>query len=417
MHKQLKIVSLYVLSLMSSQRSTISCIRLLLVLVAILLHVVTVAAATCGLPADLASQLGGDPAPGSCCQEHVCKIPCPESVDEPGIGFGIAAIVSIIISLLVGVATYFIVRDKAVKFFVAGRSLPLAVIAITLASQSIDGNALLGNVDLSYRYHFWDGAVIPIGLALSLVLNAIFLAAPINRERILTLPDLFAKRYGATVEMLMSIATSVSFLFLLAGNLLFMGKILSYLLDISSEAGTWLAAAIIWLYTACGGLVSVAYTDVLQGAIGWVGCLVCTFWFIHNADPAAPPPSRGTNGYIYPTDEICKLYSGVQCSFNSSNCCYNSASPMDNGAYPIGDQRVFADQMTSHLSLSPFPNAIFWNWATIIILGLGNLAALDFQARCMASRTPSSSAIGCAIAAVLTIVVGVPLSYLGAIVR
>ena len=27
----------------------------------------------------------------------------------------------------------------------------------------------------------------------------------------------------------------------------------------------------------------------------------------------------------------------------------------------------------------PFPNAILFNWATIFVLGFGNLAALDFQ--------------------------------------
>lgn len=397
--------------------STIFVSGLVLTAFIILSDVAEVKATTCGIPPSLASKLGGAPGPGSCCQEHVCKIPCPTPVDKPGNGYGITVLISILISLIIGVATYFIVRDKAVKFFVAGRSLPLPVVAITLAAQSIDGNALLGNVDLSYKYHFWDGAVIPIGLALSLVLNALLFAAPINRERILTLPDLFAKRFGVTVEVLVSISTSVSFLFLLAGNLYFLGVILSYLLNMSLEAGIWLSAAIIWLYTACGGLVSVAYTDVLQGAVGWVGCLVCSFWFIRNGDPAAAPPSRGTDGYMYPTDEICELYSGVECLFNSSNCCYGGAQPMDNGAFPLGDQRVFADQMTSHLSLSPFPNAILWNWATLFILAFGNLAALDFQARCMASRTPSTSAIGCGIAAVLTIIVGVPLSYLGAITR
>jgi hypothetical protein len=36
--------------------------------------------------------------------------------------------------------------------------------------------------------------------------------------------------------------------------------------------------------------------------------------------------------------------------------------------------------MTNPWALSPFPNAIFWDWATIFILGFGNLAALDFQA-------------------------------------
>lgn len=28
---------------------------------------------------------------------------------------------------------------------------------------------------------------------------------------------------------------------------------------------------------------------------------------------------------------------------------------------------------------NPFPNAILFNWATIFVLGFGNLAALDFQ--------------------------------------
>ena len=54
---------------------------------------------------------------------------------------------------------------------------------------------------LTQQYHFYDGAVIPIGLGLSLILNGIFLAAHINREvNILTLPDVHAKRYGKVVE-------------------------------------------------------------------------------------------------------------------------------------------------------------------------------------------------------------------------
>jgi hypothetical protein len=53
--------------------------------------------------------------------------------------------------------TYFFVKGESENYFVAGRSLPLWVVSITLAAQSIDSNALLGNADLSYKYHFWDG--------------------------------------------------------------------------------------------------------------------------------------------------------------------------------------------------------------------------------------------------------------------
>ena len=50
-----------------------------------------------------------------------------------------------------------LIGGKAENFFVAGKSLPLFVVVMTLASQSIDSNALLGNADLSYKYHFWVG--------------------------------------------------------------------------------------------------------------------------------------------------------------------------------------------------------------------------------------------------------------------
>ena len=136
-------------------------------------------------------------------------------------------------------------------------------------------------------------------------------------------------------------------------------------------------------------------------------------------------------GYVYPDGigegGVCDMYEGVPCQVDESRCCYNeqmwcpNGSPdcdrYDRAAYPTGDQRVFGGQMTDHLALSPFPNAILWNWATIIILAFGNLAALDFQARSMASKTPKTAALGCFIAAFVTLVVGVPFSFLGSVTR
>jgi Na+/proline symporter len=322
------------------------------------------------------------------------------------------------------------VQGEAENFFVAGRSLPLWIVAMTLGAQSIDSNSLLGNANLSYKYHFYDGAVLPIGLGLSLILNAIFLARYINAEKgVLTLPDILARRYGKTTEVLVSIATIVSFLMLLAGNLVGMGVILSYLWGVDQSAGIWIAASIVWAYTVSGGLFSVVYTDVVQGVIGWSGCVVCVFYLLANADLKAPPPSIGFPGYIYPDGEgeggVCDIYEGITCSSDSSLCCYNTEKwcpsddncRADNGAYPIGDQPVFGNQMGNYLALSPFPNAIFYNWATIFVLGFGNLAALDFQARCMAAKTPSTATWGCVLGGIFTFFVGIPFAYMGAITR
>ncbi|CAB9519598.1 affinity choline transporter 1 [Seminavis robusta] len=367
----------------------------------------------------------------TCCQNDVCAIPCPEPVSDPAVGFSVAIIAAIAVSFLIGMATLFLVQGKAENFFVAGRSLPLWIVSMTLGAQSIDSNALLGNVDLSYKYHFWDGAVLPIGLGLSLILNGVFLAGHINKDYhgVLTLPDILAKRYGKVVEILVSLATIISFMMLLAGNLYGMGTIFSYLWGVSTEAGVWTASTIIWAYTVSGGLFSVAYTDVFQAIIGWSGCIACAYYMVVNEETKAPPPSIGFAGYVYPDGfgdgGACDMYAGVPCLNVEDACCYNvdkwcpSADncTADNGAYPFGDQRVFQGQMTDHLSLAPFPNAIMWNWATIFILGFGNLAALDFQARCMAAKTPRTAQLGCIIGGLFTFFVGVPFAYLGAITR
>ena len=158
-------------------------------------------------------------------------------------GFGIAVMCAIGLFVVVGFASYFVVKGKSENYFVAGRSLPLWVVTATLASQSLDSNAILGNADLSYKYHFFDGAVLPIGLGLSLILNGLFLASKINEDNALTLPDVFGKRYGKLVEVMASICTIISFLCLLAGNLVGMGTIISYLLSISQEASIWVSTS------------------------------------------------------------------------------------------------------------------------------------------------------------------------------
>jgi solute:Na+ symporter, SSS family len=126
-------------------------------------------------------------------------------------------------------------------------------------------NSLQNNIT-----QWWDGAVIPIGLGTSLINNAIFLAGKINREEnVLTLPDVLAKRYGKVVEVMVSLVSITSFLFLLSGNLVGMGFVSAYTWGVSPTVGIWVSAAIIWGYTVTGGLFSVAYTDVVQGAVGW----------------------------------------------------------------------------------------------------------------------------------------------------
>lgn len=55
-------------------------------------------------------------------------------------------------------------------------------------------------------YHpssYWDGAVLPMGLGLSLVINGLFIARYINRARCLTLPDFCKPHYVLVAQYVM----------------------------------------------------------------------------------------------------------------------------------------------------------------------------------------------------------------------
>lgn len=124
-------------------------------------------------------------------------------------------------------------------------------------------------------------------------MNSLILAHHINDDKVLTLPDVFAKRYGRVVEILVSLATITSITMLLAGNLLGFGAITSQLWDISESLAIWTGAAVVWVYTACGGLYSIAFSDIAQGLVGWSGAFVMCLWFLHNENPIASPVSIG----------------------------------------------------------------------------------------------------------------------------
>jgi Na+/proline symporter len=122
-------------------------------------------------------------------------------------------------------------------------------------------------------------------------MNGTFLAHKINEDQVLTLPDVFAKIYGMLVEVLVLMASVISFMMLLAGNLVGMGVILAYLRGIEESGAIWISSAVVWASTVTVGLFLVAYTDIFQGLIGWVGCLSVVCWFIiSNGDPSTPPP-------------------------------------------------------------------------------------------------------------------------------
>lgn len=268
------------------------------------------------------------------------------------------------ISLAIGLYTYTQVQGSSKRYTVCGKSMPFLVVGTALAAQAIDGNATLGSTSLTYSTGFWAGAAIPAGLALSLFVVGRFLAAPLNRMNLLTLPEFFYRRYGKAAELMASVMTIVCFIVLVAGNLSAVGWILSVVTGWSYGTCLAIGTAVIFLYTIAGGLYAAIWTDFFQVHIAILGFVAAAVFVLMKTGwasiAAALPPAT-----------------------------------LDPG------------QLTS------IAGGGLANWASIISLGFGNAMALDFMERVFSARTPETASRACYYAGVWTLVIGLCASLLG----
>ena len=268
------------------------------------------------------------------------------------------------ISLAIGLYTFNQVRGSSARYTVCGKSLPFIVVGTALTAQAVDGNSTLGAVSITYGSGVWAGLMISLGLTLSLFVVGTFLAAPLNRMNLLTLPEFFYRRYGLRTELMVSILTIVCFTVLIAGNLSAVAWVLSVVSGIRYLPALMISTAVIVSYTMAGGLYSAVWTDFFQIYMALIGFVGSAVWLLS---------TRGFRELV-------------------------SAVPA---------QRVDLSSLTS------LQGGALVNWAGVIALTLGNAMALDFMERVFAAKNGETARRACYYSGVLTIVIGSCVALLG----
>lgn len=273
-------------------------------------------------------------------------------------------VVFLAISLAIGLYTYTQVRGSSHNYAVCGKAMPFFIIGTALVAQAVDGNATLGNASLTYSSGIWTGLMIPLGLAASLFLVGRFLAAPLNRMNLTTLPEYFFRRYDRRTELLVSVLTVICFTVLIAGNLAAVGWIISVACGVSYGTGLLAGTVIIAAYTMAGGLFSAIWTDLFQIHVALVGFVASAVWVV---------AMRG--------------WAPLLASVPPERLSFDGLASMQAGALT--------------------------NWAGMISLAFGNAMALDFMERVFAANSPETARRGCYYAGVLTLVIGACATVLG----
>jgi SSS family solute:Na+ symporter len=287
------------------------------------------------------------------------------------IGYPITVLAFVAATAVIGVLAGKLVKKSSKRYIVAGKSLPLFFIGTMLVSESVDGNASLGNVSLTFNGGFWAGAAIPLGLAICLVLTGAFFGKKFNRMNMITLADFYFRRYGNTTEVMSGTVMSISFIVLVAGNLAASGYILSVVLSIPLIYAMLISTAVVLLYTYFGGLFSCAYTDIFHIYLAIAGFWLGFFYFI---GPWSPIPG--------------------------------------------GLQTIVANVPGNFMDMSGLfdvKNGALLNWGSIVGLGLGDIVALDFMERVFAADSGRTAEKGCYMAAGLTLIILIPTTMIGII--
>jgi SSS family transporter len=182
-------------------------------------------------------------------------------------------VIYLVIMLFIGV--YAAKRaHSAEDFMVAGRRMPIWICSATLIATWFGGSAMMGSSGAAYEGGFLRIIADPFGGALALFFVGFFFARIFRRLRLVTFIEFFEARFGivaATIAAVASIASSIGWT---AGMLVAFGYVFETLTGVPLVWGIVGGAAIIFVYTAAGGMWAVAVTDFVQIVIIAIGLVV-----------------------------------------------------------------------------------------------------------------------------------------------
>jgi Na+/proline symporter len=159
-------------------------------------------------------------------------------------------------------------------YLIGGRKLGYLLATFSIFATWFGAETVIG----SSGQAFADGVSLaspePFGYGLCLVLMGLLLAKPLWNRGLTTLADLYRQRFGIGVERIAAVLLIPSSVLWAAAQIRAFGSVLSLVGDVPITTAVTVAAVFVVAYTAFGGLLADAVTDVLQGVVLSVGLIV-----------------------------------------------------------------------------------------------------------------------------------------------
>ncbi len=141
--------------------------------------------------------------------------------------------------------------------------MPLWVSLLTITATWVGGGYINGTAESAFSNGLLE-TIAPWAFSLSLIIAAIFFVTPFRQQNPKTFMDVFTKRFSKKFVAYLFIPALLGEIFWSSAILLALGATLSTLFDLSLSLCIWGSMFMAVIYTALGGMWSVACTDVAQ---------------------------------------------------------------------------------------------------------------------------------------------------------
>ncbi len=200
----------------------------------------------------------------------------PESAALPSGIYSLFA--SALVVYLIAMYVIGFVAQRRVKnvedFVLAGRRLPTSLATITIIATWFGAESLMTTADEVGNEGLRKAMLDPVGIAGCLLLAGLFVAAPMWRMGILTVPDFFYRRFGKTAEILSSLIIVPSYFGWVAAQFVALAQLLDVFFGVPKEWGIVAVATIGTGYTLLGGMWTITWTDAVQMLFILLGLLL-----------------------------------------------------------------------------------------------------------------------------------------------
>lgn len=167
-------------------------------------------------------------------------------------------------------------------FFLAGRHLPLPVVAVSLVATWFGAETCIGSAGAVYAEGLSGSRTDPFGYSMCLLLMGLLIAAPLWRGGYITLGDFFAERYGHLVEKISVFILVPGSLMWAAAQIRAFGQIVTTATDLPMETTTLFCTIFIVAYTFLGGLLGDVILDMFKGLMIAIGLIAMTVAILNN---------------------------------------------------------------------------------------------------------------------------------------